>query len=458
MRTYIKPITCFLIAVLMGIVFLIFKTPPVRRDSAGWRAAGVELSENGFDVVSSRSFKLIALRPAYPVFVGICYTVFGKHDNAVRIVQVLLSAFVAVLVFSFAGRYYGENVGFIAGLLYSFCMTCAHYPGFFLTDNLIVFLFVLSCWLAMKAFDTRSIPLSICAAISLSALIFTKGVFLFLGAFVALMLVGFCAKKASCKFDTRLTVAMIMIAFLPMILFSGWVYHINKRSPEIMSSGGGIGYNLLYNGADLALSDREKAAKLIGLLSRNLSEKIFPDIDFRTLWPYAAIVKTLKAEADRKYSQLPNANDRYLQMSLDLYREHPFGFIINRITTLIRLNAFQYFSRLNETDRWKDFYNRGNKKSIFVIIFDIMMKAISNPLIWFVSGIALLKRRKMAIWPILIPALYVNIIYCFLDGIPRYGLPCLPFYLIGGAILFCYGFKHTKEKWFVKRIAAQGLT
>ena len=374
MHAYIKPITCFLIAVLVGIVFLIFKTPPVRRDSAGWRAAGVELSENGFDVISSRSFKLIALRPAYPVFVGICYTVFGKHDNAVRIVQVLLSSFVAVLVYSFARRYYGENVGFIAGLLYSFCMTFAHYPGFFLTDNLIVFLFVLSCWLAMKAFDMRNIPLSVCAAISLSALTFTKGVFLFLGAFVALMLVGFCARKASCKFDTRLTVGMITIAFLPMMFFSGWVYHVNKRSPEIMSSGGGIGYNLIYNGADLALSDREKVARLIGLLSRNLSEKIFPDIDSRTLWPYAAIVKTLKAEADRKYSQLPNANDRYLQMSLDLYRDHPFGFVINRITTLIRLNAFQYFSRLNETDRWNDFYNRTGNKSLIVIILDLVLK------------------------------------------------------------------------------------
>ena len=236
MRSYVKPITCFLIAVLMGIVFLIFKTPPVRRDSAGWRAAGVELSENGFDVVSSKSFKLIALRPAYPVFVGICYTVFGKHDNAVRIVQVLLSAFVAVLVYSFARRYYGENVGFIAGLLYSFCMTFAHYPGFFLTDSLIVFLFVLSCWLAMKAFDTRNILLSFCAAISLSVLTFTKGVFLFMGFFFALMLIGFYRKKTSCKFDKRLTVAMIMIALLPMILFSGWVYHINKLLfPQVKS-------------------------------------------------------------------------------------------------------------------------------------------------------------------------------------------------------------------------------
>ena len=445
MRSYVKPITCFLIAVLMGIVFLIFKTPPVRRDSAGWRAAGVELSENGFDVVSSKSFKLIALRPAYPVFVGICYTVFGKHDNAVRVVQVLLSALVAVLVYSFARRYYGENVGFTAGLLYSFCMTCAHYPGFFLTDNLIVFLFVLSCWLVMKAIDTESILIAACVAVSLTITSLTKPVFLFLGPFVVLMLVIFSRKHFN--WNGRLIGMMTIIALLPIIFFSGWLYRMHKHNPVIMSSGGGIGYNLLYNGSELALSDKEKAARLIGLMSRNLAEKIFPDIDFRTLWPYPAVVQKLIENADRKYSQLPNRKDRYLQMALDLYKEHPFGYFINRITTLIRLNAFQYPSRLNETDRWKDFYNRGNNKSSLVIILDLVLKSMTNPFVWFLFGIVVMKRKKLPILPILLPVLYINIVYCLLDGIPRYGLPALPFYLIGGAVLFYFGIKFLQNKF-----------
>jgi len=433
----------------MGVLFLVFKTPPVRRDSAGWRAAGLELSENGFDVFSSKSFKLIALRPAYPVFVGICYTVFGKHDNAVRVLQVLLSAIVAVLVYSFARRYYGENVGFVAGLLYSFCMTCAHYPGFFLTDNQIVFLFVISCWLAMKAFDTRNVLLSFCAAISLSLLTFTKGIFLFLGPFVVLMLVILCRKHLN--WNGRLVGIMTIIALLPIICFSGWLYRIHKHDPIIMQSGGGIGYILLYNGSELALSDKEKAARVIGLISRNLSEKIFPDIDFRTLWPYPAIVKKLKEDADRKYSQLPNGDDRYLRIALDLYTEHPFSYLINRITTLIRLNAFQYFSRLNETDRWKDFYNRNDNKSLLVIILDLVLKFMTNPFIWFLCSIVVIKRKKLPILPILLPVLYINIVYCLLDGIPRYGLPALPFYLIGGSVLLCFGTKFFQDKWFPPR-------
>jgi len=435
MRTYMKPLTCFLIAVLMGILFLIFKTPPVRRDSAGWRRAGIELSENGFDVVGSKSFDLIALRPAYPVFVGLCFKVFGYHDNVVRVVQVFLSAFVALLVYIFAKRYYGENVGFTAALLYSFCPTFVHYPGFFLTDNLIVFLSFLSYWLTMKAIGTQSTLLGCCGAISLTLLSFTKSVFLFLGAFVVFSLIVF--DRRDFDWSKRLVAIMTMVALLPILSFSTWLYRVNKYNPSIVSSGGGIGYNLIFNGSELALSNKEKAARLIGLISRNLSERIFPDIDFRSLWPYPAIVKSLREIADKKYSQITNEDDRYFLMALTLYKENPFGYFINRITTLIRLNAFQYFSRLNETDRWKDFYNRKDNKSLFVIALDLVLKTMTNPFIWFVFGIAVLKRTKMRILPILIPVLYVNIIYSLLDGIPRYGLPALPFYLIGGSLLIC---------------------
>ena len=452
MSSYVKPITCFLIAILMGILFLVFKTPPVRRDSAAWRAAGIELSENDFDVISSEHFQMIAPRPAYPVFVGICFKVFGRHDNAVRLVQVLLSAFVALLVYSFASRYYGKDVGFIAGLLYSFCPTFGHYPGFFLTDNLIVFLFVFSCWLTMKAIDKQNMLIAVCAAVSITLTFLTKSVFLFLGLFIVSMLFIFYRKQIN--WNRRLVGIMTIIALLPICFFSGWLYRVHQHNPMIISSGGGVGRILLYNGSELALSDREKAARLIGLISRNLSEKMFPDIAFSTLWPYPEIMYKLIEEADRKYSELPNRYERFSRLMFDLYKEHPFGYFINRITTLIRLNAFQYPSRLNETDRWKDFYNRGNSKSLVVIILDLVLKLLSNPFFWAIGGFALMKRNKLPIFPVLLPILYVNLIYCFLDGIPRFGLPALPFYLIAGAVGFHY---ILKKMWKVLRIGHSAI-
>ena len=437
MSSYIKPITCFLIAILMGGSFLVFMTPPVRRDSADFRSAGIEVSKGNNDVLARPG-------PGYPIFLGICFKMLGINNDAVRIVQILLSGFTSLMVYFFASRYYGENVGFIAGLLYSICPTFGYYPPFFLRETLMVFLFFLSHFLVMKTLDSNSIFIALSAAFSLTLTLLTKPIFLFFGIFVVSFVVIF--HREYIHWNRRAICVVAVIVLLPIICFSGFGYWLQKENSHIVA-GGGIGKNLLYNGSELALSDKEKAARLIGLISRNFSEKLFPDINFRTLWPYPDVVTKLMKEADSKYSHLPNRQDRFLHTAFDLYKEHPFAYLINRITTLIRLNAFQYPSRLNETDRWKDFYNRGNNKSLLVIILDLILKLISNPFFWALGGFVVMKKLKLPILPVLLPVLYVNLVYCFLDGIPRYGLPALPFYLISGAVMFVYGVKKIKHKF-----------
>jgi len=438
MCSYIKPLTCFLIAILMGVSFLIFKTPPIRNDSLGNHTAGIEVSKGNFDVLASAT-------PIYPLFVGICFRMFGEHDNAVRIVQVFMSAIVSLLVYAFASRYYGKNVGFIAGLLYACCPTFAHYPGFFLRESLLVLLFFLTYILILKAFRTNNIVVSCCAVFSLLILSLTKPVFWFFGLFTILVLLILCRKHIYRA--KRVARTAIIIGVLPILFLSGLAYHAHKSLPGFIEGGGGTGGIFLYNAAELALSDKELAARFIGLISRNLSEKIFPEINFRTLWPYPEVVQRLLKEADSRYSQLPHKASRRLHMAIDLYKEHPFGYFINRITTLIRLNAFQYPSRLNETDRWKDFYNRGNNKSLVVIVLDLVLKLLSNPFFWAVGGFVVMKRKKLPILPILLPALYINLVYCLLDGIPRYGLPALPFYFIAGGVVFYYFFEWVQERF-----------
>jgi len=419
----------------MGILFLVFKTPPVRRDSLGYHNDGIEVAKNGIEVLTSYSYG-----PTYPAFLGICFKIFGGNDNAVRLVQVLLSGFVSLLVYSLASRYYGENIGFVSALLYSFCPTFAHYPGFFLRETLLVFLFVLSNWLIMKSIDTKSLFYGVLAGTALTLTALTKPAFLFFGLFVVSVLVVFCREHIN--WNRRSAGVAAMIALLPVICFSGFSYLIPKEKVNVME-GSKLGLILLLNGSELALSDKEKAASLIGLISRNLAEKIFPDINFRTLWPYPAIFQSLEESADRKYNQTRNKN---IQMALELYKEHPFGYFVNRITTLMRLNAFQYPSRLNETHRWKDFYNRGNNKSLISIVLDIFLKFLSNPFFWALGGVVVMKRKNLPILPVLLPVLYVNLVHCFIDGIPRYGLPALTFYFIAGAILFSGIFRGIVKK------------
>ncbi len=439
MRSYVKPLICFLIAILMGTLFLVYMTPPVRRDSLEYHNAGVEVARGDIEVLKGFTYG-----PTYPAFLGLCFKIFGDNDDAVRLVQVLLSGIMSLMVYIFASRYYGKDVGFIAGLLYSFCPTFGYYAMFFLRETLMVFLFFLSYLLILKAFTRNSIIIAFCAAFSLTLTLLTKPVFLFFGVFVVLFMVIF--HREYIRWNKRSACVATVIVLLPIICFSGFSSLIHNDNQDVMS-GSGMGITLLYNGSEIALNNKERTARVIGLISRNLSEKIFPEINFRSLWPYPEIAKKLFEMADSKYSHLPNAEDRFLQVAFDLYREYPFGYFINRITTLIRLNAFLYPSRLNETDRWKDFYNRGDKKSWFFILFDIVLKLLTNPFIWFFGGLFAIKGMKRPVFPLLLPVLYVNIVYCFLDGIPRYGLPVLPFYLISGAALFLMIFNRILERW-----------
>ena len=63
-----------------------------------------------------------------------------------------------------------------------------------------------------------------------------------------------------------------------------------------------------------------------------------------------------------------------------------------------------------------------------------------------------MKRKRFPVLPILLPVLYINIVYCFLDGIPRYGLPALAFYFIGGAVIFYYLFEFIKKTFINRKI------
>ncbi len=441
-KNYVRLLVPFVIALIMGILFLIFKTPPVRRDSAYHLNKGIAVAEKG---ISHLLHEPQSVEPGYHVFLGLCFRMFPDNDMAVRGVQVLLFAMTSLLVYAFAKQYYSERVAFTASMLYSLCPTFAHYPGFFLTETLAVFLFLSSAYFLCRTIETARLSLSLLTGIVLSISLMTKYAFLFFGLFFVIFYLPSSRKRNLLRKETVMPV--IIALAIPFLTFGLWLYwNVYKIDPDVKSKRR-IGIVLLYNGSEIALTPEEKVARLIGLVSRNLSEKIFPQIDYQTLWPYPSIAKKLFNEADKKYQYIESEDTRYTKYAFDLYKQYPGSYLINRITTLMRLNAFQYPSRLNETDRWKDFYNRSDNKSWVMIILDLLLKTISNPLVWALGGFIMLFKKSMPLHPLLLPPLYINLIYCFLDGIPRYGLPALPFYLIAGAALFSFAFETVLKKY-----------
>lgn len=440
MRLYIKPISCFLIAFIMGMFFFVFKIPPIRNDSAGYHDVGMEISKRGLSAIIDEAQ---AREPGYHIFLGVCFKIFGPKNNIVRFIQIILSAFTSLLIYSIAKRYYGENTGFISGLLYSFCPTFAYYPTFFLSESLAVFLFVVSYRLIIKATDTGNFLFAGLSGVCLAAASLTKFVFLFFG-FFSVFFMFFMQRGV--KWGKRQIGIIAIIGLLPIVSVFAWSnYNVHKTDPSIQQDRR-LGRTLIFSISELGLSSREQSARFVSLISRNLAEKLFPEIDFKKLWPHPEVHKQLLKEANKKYAAEKSGDVRYLLFAFDLYKESPWRYLFSRISTLMRLNSFQYPSRLNETHRWKDFYNRGNNKSVVVIFLDIFLKLLSNPFFWALGGSIVMIREKLSLSPVILPVLYINMIYCFLDGIPRFCLPALPFYLIAAAVLFVWLLKKVENR------------
>src|SRR6185295_1609253 len=76
-----------------------------------------ELLEHGrFDSVTPPGRPEFLRTPGYPLFVAAVYRVFGEHDTAVLLVQVVLSALTVYLAFLLGARIWSVPIGLLAAL------------------------------------------------------------------------------------------------------------------------------------------------------------------------------------------------------------------------------------------------------------------------------------------------------------------------------------------------------
>jgi len=107
-------IAIFVFALLVRLVFILtMQNGFYFGDSVKYSAAAVNLLANGeFGEKYTRP-------PVYPLFLAGIYAVFGEEILAVRIVESVLGACLAVLIALLAGRIGGAQVGTLAGILWS---------------------------------------------------------------------------------------------------------------------------------------------------------------------------------------------------------------------------------------------------------------------------------------------------------------------------------------------------
>ncbi|HUU03644.1 MAG TPA: glycosyltransferase family 39 protein [Myxococcota bacterium] len=143
---------------------------------------------------AGRQHPVYYLGPAYPYFLAAIYSMFGASTLAACMVQVLLSAASAGLVYHLGRRLFGPASGLLAGLLAAIYPMFIFYSGLILSTTLIIFLDLLALSLLVEGMRRPRFYKWILAGVSLGLSACARGnVLLFapLAALAVILYFGF---------------------------------------------------------------------------------------------------------------------------------------------------------------------------------------------------------------------------------------------------------------------------
>jgi 4-amino-4-deoxy-L-arabinose transferase-like glycosyltransferase len=107
--------------------------------------------------------------PLYPIFLAANYLIFGVHILPVRIVQALLGAYSCVLIYSIAGKLFGDNAARVAGWISVVYPYYVFITGLLYPTMITTFLLIATIYLLLSAVEKRSLGCVIWASICLAA-------------------------------------------------------------------------------------------------------------------------------------------------------------------------------------------------------------------------------------------------------------------------------------------------
>jgi len=95
----------------------------------------------------------VFIMPLYPIFVAACFKIFGYGIiglQAVRIVQSIISCLTILLVYLISKKLFDKNISLLSAGFTSFYIPNITTVGFFLTETLFTFLFMLLIYISLE--------------------------------------------------------------------------------------------------------------------------------------------------------------------------------------------------------------------------------------------------------------------------------------------------------------------
>src|SRR5271170_4843387 len=161
--------------------------------------------------------------PGYPLFLAICFTLFGmEHYHAVMFAQTAIDLGACLLIAAFVDRIWSRRAGMIALWLAALCPFTANYAATPLAETLSIFCVALGFYSLAQLLESPTIPwlLSLTFAMSYAALLRPDGALLALAICPAII---FCSRRDSrwpqltTACALKLAIAVGLLSILPFI-------------------------------------------------------------------------------------------------------------------------------------------------------------------------------------------------------------------------------------------------
>jgi len=372
--------------------------------------------------------------PGYPglIMLGL---LFFKSLYAVIFIQILMHIATSLFVYGITFDFMNKKYAFMSAAGVLLFPTLINYNFCIITETSYTFLFMATVYFLYFGLKRQNTFFVILSSLTCGAAFLTKNIIMFFPAFFLLIGGVVLFKRPDAR---KYVIKPILLFFLIFSVITGsWFLYINylypgrnNLDPEVVDRGA---FAFATRSELVNLSDRELQAYSLSIFSEGLVSKFYPEygpgITTGRGFYYAKVITRYKSYYKDK---------NIIEIMGPTLKNHPFKFALTASLEIVSLNMFFQLPFLNANP---DF--QGN---MYISAMRGMLKLAGLFILYFsIKGMILVIRRKgvdMALLSLLAPILYINSLFIFMDAVPRYSIPLIPFYLLFSVAGFC------KEKVF----------
>ncbi len=377
---------------------------------------------------------IISREPGYPFFVATIFAFSGFNPDAVRFAQLIMFAFIAILIFLLADKLFNRRIALFAALFFSLWWGLANYTGRFTREILLAFLILLLVFSLSKATEKMKNRYFVYSGALLGLLSLTHGLMKYLIVFIVVNFFFVLRKRISIR-QIFIKIGLVILFFL--LIISPWTIRnqINKSAGVPLT-----GFMLTYKAHLSEVLYPNIYKYYFGhLFGYYFAERIFPNLDILLFKESNAVQTKQKlldkglseGEADKVMAkqaikQIVSAPQKYMAVSLLHFLDLNSPLIPQR---LFRGNTYAHFT-----------FAQGRQPGVPTYLKIIIL--LTFRLWWlfflFLAYYAMFKNIKnwQKLGWLLLFVIYFNAAYSAIYAIPRYITPVMSFYIIFAGVGF----------------------